>query len=252
MASLDDVSELLRRMRPPEPPYIVGVAGAVAAGKSVFAAGLAAAIASWPDRPVVEVVSTDGFLLDNATLAARGLTLRKGFPESYDAAAMDASLAAIRAGAAEFPGYSHAIYDVDPRLARRIERPDVLIVEGLGLQRAPAETGLDVLVYLDADEALLEAWFTERLIELWRAAENDPTSFYARFRTLNEDQAREFAANAWRRINLPNLRDHIILARDQAHIVVRKGEGHAIEAVRQGRGATSSPGAMVPPRATEA
>jgi len=252
MPSLDDVSELLRRMRPSGPPYIVGLAGAVAAGKSVFAAGLAAAIAAWPDRPGVEIVSTDGFLLDNATLAARELTLRKGFPESYDTAAMAAALAAIRTGAAVFPGYSHAIYDVDPGLARRIERPGVLIVEGLGLQRAPAETGLDALVYLDADEALLESWFTERLIELWRAAEHDPTSFYARFRTLDEDQARAFAANAWRRINLPNLREHIVLARDQAHIVVRKGQNHVIEAVVQGRGSTASPGAITPPRATEA
>jgi type I pantothenate kinase len=119
----------------------------VAVGKSTFAAGLQAALAGSPEAPRVELVCTDGFLFDNATLEARGLTLRKGFPESYDAAGLARALAAVRAGPVEFPGYSHVTYDIDPALARRVETPDVLIVEGLGLH-APREAGLDALVYL--------------------------------------------------------------------------------------------------------
>jgi type I pantothenate kinase len=231
MPSLADIADLVRARRPAAAPYVIGVTGAVAAGKSTFAGELAEAIAAWPDHPRVEIVNTDGFLFANAVLDARGLTLRKGFPETYDAAALGVALAAIRSGPADFPGYSHVIYDVDPALTRRIERPDVLIVEGLGLQDDPRAGGLDTLIYLDADEADLEAWFTERFLGLWRAAEHDPASFYARFRTLDEAGARAFAGQVWRAINLRNLREHIVRARDHADIVVRKGAGHAVEAV---------------------
>jgi type I pantothenate kinase len=161
-------------------------------------------------------------------LEARGLTLKKGFPESYDAAALRAALTAIRAGPADFPGYSHVIYDIDPSLTRRLAPPDVLIVEGLGLHEGAAAVGLDALVYLDADEADIEAWFTERLIGLWRAAEHDPTSFYARFRHLDEAGARAFAGQVWAGINLPNLREHVVAGRNVADIVVRKGADHEI------------------------
>ena len=179
------------------------------------------------------MVSTDGFLLPNAVLEAQGLLNRKGFPESYDASAMRAALRAIRAGPADFPGYSHTIYDIDPQLARRLDPPDVLIVEGLGLHEGARAVGLDALVYLDADEAHVEAWFTERLIGLWRDAEHDPTSFYARFRHMTEPEALGFAAMVWRTINLPNLRQHISGGRDLADIVVTKGPGHEIVAVTE-------------------
>ncbi len=233
MPTLADIADLVRARRPPAAPYVIGVTGAVAAGKSTFAGGLAGEIAAWPDAPAVETVGTDGFLLGNAILEARGLSMRKGFPETYDAAALSAALAAIRAGPADFPVYSHAIYDVDPALARRIEPPGVLIIEGLGLQDEPRATGLDLLIYLDADEAHLEAWFTERFIGFWRAAEDDPTSFYGRFRHMDEPQTRAFAGQVWRGINLPNLREHIVRARDHADIVVRKGEGHAVVGVTE-------------------
>ncbi len=230
MPSLADVRDLLRAHRRAAKPYIVAITGSVAAGKSVFAGELAADIAAWPERPGVEIVCTDGFLMDNAALEALGLTQRKGFPESYDTAALHAALTAIRCGPARFPGYSHVTYDIDPALARTLSAPDVLIVEGLGLHTDHGAL-IDALIYLDAEEANVEAWFTERFIGLWTAAEHDPASFYARFRHLDEAGARGFAKLVWERINLPNLRDHIVAARDLADIVIRKGPGHAIEAI---------------------
>jgi type I pantothenate kinase len=215
-------------------PYILGVTGAVAAGKSTFAAQLSAGLAASRPAPVVQVVSTDGFLMANAALEARGLLNRKGFPETFDTDAMRAALAAIRKGPAEFPSYSHAIYDIDPGMARRIAPPDLLIVEGLGLHRGAADVGLDALVYLDAEEADVEAWFEARFLDFWRAAETDPASFYARFRHMNEDEVKGVSQLVWRTINLPNLREHIFAAREVADLVVRKGPGHEIVAVIEG------------------
>ena len=230
MPSLEDVAQLIRVRSGNRAPFIVGITGAVAVGKSTLAAALQEIIASGPEALSLEVVCTDGFLLDNATLEARGLTLRKGFPESYDAEALRRTLAEVRQGPASFPGYSHVTYDIDPALTRCIAPPHVLIVEGLGLQE-PAAVGLDALLYLDADEALLETWFTERFVQLWRDAERDPASFYARFRQMSEEEVRALAAHVWQTINLPNLREHISRARDQADWIVRKGAGHAIEAI---------------------
>ena len=236
MTRTDAVADLIRARRQGRAPYLVGITGAVAAGKSTLAAELARALAA--DGLRVEIVATDGFLLDNAALAARGVLNRKGFPESYDVDAMRAALAAIRTGPADFPGYSHMLYDIDPTLSRRLARPDVLIVEGLSLHAGAAALGLDLLIYLDADEADLEGWFTERLIGLWRAAEHDPTSFYARFRHMTEPEARAFAAQVWRAINLPNLREHIAAGRDVADIVVRKGSNHEILGVEARQAST--------------
>jgi type I pantothenate kinase len=221
-----DVVDLIRARRDGRAPFLVGITGAVAAGKSTLAAELAAALAA--DGLAVETVATDGFLMDNAALTARGLLNRKGFPESYDVGAMRAALAAIRTGPADFPGYSHILYDIDPALSRRLAPPDVLIVEGLSLHAGAAALGLDLLIYLDADEADLEVWFSERFVGLWRAAEHEPASFYARFRHLSEPEVRAFAQQVWRAINLPNLRQHIAGAKDVADIVIRKGADHQI------------------------
>jgi len=226
MTRAPDVADLIRARRDGRAPFLVGITGAVAAGKSTLAAELAKALAA--DGLAVEIVATDGFLMNNAALTARGLLSRKGFPESYDVAAMRAALAAIRTGPADFPGYSHILYDIDPALSRRLEPPGVLIVEGLSLQAGAAALGLDLMIYLDADETDLEGWFTERFVGLWRAAEHDPASFYARFRHLSEPQVRAVAAQVWRGVNLPNLREHIAAGRETADVVVRKGADHAI------------------------
>ncbi|HWF76890.1 MAG TPA: hypothetical protein VN694_06900 [Caulobacteraceae bacterium] len=223
------------RRRGGQGAYLVGVTGAVAAGKSTFAAQLVEALTA--GGLTVETVCTDGFLMNNAALTATGALNRKGFPESYDMAAMRAALAALRAGPADIPGYSHVIYDIDPALTRRIEPAGVVIVEGLALHEGAAAVGLDALIYLDADEAHLEAWYAERFVDLWRAAEHDPTSFYAQFRHLSEPETRAFAVRVWQAINLPNLREHIVKGRDVADLVVRKGPDHAILAVSERTGA---------------
>lgn len=230
MPTIDDVAALIRARTGARLPFIVGITGAVAVGKSTLAEALQNVMVSAPGAPSVEVVCTDGFLLNNAALEARGLTLKKGYPESYDAEALRRTLAALRHGPVEFPGYSHLTYDVDPALSRRVAPPDILIVEGLGLQD-PTAVGLDALLYLDAEEDVLESWFTERFVQFWRAAEMDPASFYARFRQMSPEEVRALAANVWQRINLPNLREHIVHARDHADWIVRKGEGHVIQAI---------------------
>jgi type I pantothenate kinase len=212
---------------------LVGLTGSVAAGKSVLAGALRDALA--PTHRI-DTVSTDGFLRANADLDAHGLTLRKGFPESYDGAALVATLQAVRTAPTRFPGYSHITYDGDPALARSIDRPDILLVEGLGLSPLPgghdAADHLDALVYLDAREDDLEHWFVDRFIGFWKAAATDPTSFYAQFRGLSEPDARLFARSVWDRINLPNLRENIIHARDRADVVLHKARDHALTLVR--------------------
>lgn len=172
-------------------------------------------------------MSTDGFLWPNAVLSERGTLTRKGWPETYDQDGLRAAVSALRTGPAMFPGYSHGIYDIDPALSRTVAPPDILILEGLGLPDRSA--GLDLLVYLDADETDLEDWFARRFVEFWRAAEHDPASFYARFRGMNEPEVEVFARSVvWGQMNLPNLRDNIILARDAADIVVRKQADHSL------------------------
>jgi len=216
------VAELARR-RAGSAVFVIGLTGSVAVGKTTLAQALHRAL------PGAEVVSTDGFLRPNAALEADGLAMRKGFPESYDVPALHAALTDVRRGPAVFRGYSHHTYDVDPSLARTLDRPGVLIVEGLCLGR---EAPLDALIYLDAEECHIETWFTDRLLALWRAGQNDPASFYARFAHFDEAGARAFAAAVWSGINRPNLIDHILPVREVADIVVRKGGDHGIVEVR--------------------
>lgn len=215
--------------RPASGPLIVGLTGAVAAGKSTLAGELKSALSG---KAEVEIIATDGFLRPNAELTALGLLEQKGFPPTYDNDAFRAALSDIRTGPAVFPTYSHTAYDIDPALARTLSPPDILIVEGLNLQHravAPhAPDPLDLLIYLDAEEADLESWYVARFLELWEEAEHDPTSFYARFRSMSREQTADLARMVWTGVNLKNLRENIILARDTADLVVRKAADHTI------------------------
>lgn len=224
-AGLADLTRRIGSLKPDGSTLIIGITGSVAVGKSTFATALASALRC-PDRGAVEVAATDGFLLPNAVLDERGLTLRKGFPESFDVEAMATALSSVRKGSVTFPAYSHVTYDIDPGLGRSIDQPDVLIVEGLGL--GPHRSLIDAFIYLDADEAHLEAWFVTRFMGLWEAAESDPGSFYARFRNLDRPSTVEFARSVWTAINLPNLREHIAPQRALADFVVRKRADHGI------------------------
>jgi type I pantothenate kinase len=214
-------------------PFVVGVAGSVAVGKSTFSAGLRDAAAAWPERPRIEAIATDGFLFPNAVLGERGLSMRKGFPESYDVAAMRMALATVKAGKrVALPRYSHVTYDVDPANPLHVERPDILILDGLHLaqieRRRSEEPLIDFLIYLDAPEAAIESWFTERVVPLMVAGRDDPASFYYRFRDWDDTQRRDFAKRVWESINLPNLREHIVKDRDAADAVVTKAADHRI------------------------
>jgi type I pantothenate kinase len=223
------IAELLAECARPGQTLIVGVTGSVAAGKTTLCNNLSRALQSTLS---VETISTDGFLLPNAVLERRGLLIRKGFPESYDTALMSGKLQRARWGAVQVPGYSHRLYDRMPALDRVIDRPDILLVEGLGLSPGPDgrnfSTLLDILIYIDAAEEDLESWFVRRFLGLWREAETDPVSFYSRFRSMTEDDAEIFARSVWASINLPNLRDHIQLARADADIVLRKAADHTL------------------------
>jgi len=211
---------------------IVGLTGSVACGKTTLANMLAEALSP----PLTsETVSTDGFLYPNVVLAEKDLTLRKGYPETFDREAMRAALEAIRAGEATFPVHSHETYDIDPALARTLARPDVLIFEGLGFHPpadgARAAHEPDVLIYLDAELEHIEGWYRERFVRFWKAAADDPTSFYAQFLHMSEPELLDFAMTVWDQINKPNLIDHILPLREVADIVVKKDVDHNLTLV---------------------
>ncbi len=222
-------------------PYVIGIAGSVAVGKSTFARTLQALLARWPDHPSVALVTTDGFLYPNATLIERGLMKRKGFPESYDRRRMISFLADIKAGKAEVraPVYSHQGYDIVPGEEQVVASPDVLIFEGLNvLQTAAVEGGrapsiivsdfFDFSLYLDADEADIEAWYVQRFLRLQRTVFQNPTSYFHHYKDLGPDEAREVAKGIWRDINLANLRENIGPTRERANLVVRKRADHLV------------------------
>lgn len=230
---VEDLAARIEARRRPGQVQVVGLTGSVAVGKTTLTRSLAQALAA---RASVAAVSTDGFLLPNDVLLQRGLGHRKGFPETYDSAALSTLIRESRRGPVTAPGYSHVTYEIDPDLAVTVDRPDILLLEGLGF--APDADGvtpardLDLLVYIDADETDIEAWYVDRFLQFWRAAETDPTSFYAQFRSMDEVQTIDFARTVWTRINLANLHDHIVKARDLADIVLRKTRDHRLTLVR--------------------
>lgn len=222
-------------------PYVIGIAGSVAVGKSTFARTLQAVLARWPDHPSVALVTTDGFLYPNATLDERGLMRRKGFPESYDRRRMVEFLASIKAGEAHAsaPIYSHQSYDIVPGQHQRVERPDILIFEGLNvLQVGSTEGGpapsvivsdfFDFSLYLDADESDIEGWYVQRFLRLQRTVFQDPRSYFHHYKDLSPDEAIKVAQGIWRDINLRNLRENIEPTRERANVVLRKRADHLV------------------------
>lgn len=221
-------------------PFIIGLAGSVAVGKSTTARVLQALLSRWPNHPSVALVTTDGFLLPNAVLRERGLMQRKGFPESYDRGALVRFLADVKSGApvVHAPVYSHPDYDIVPGATQTVRQPDVVIVEGLNvLQAPPNERGDDQLfasdffdysIYVDADEADIRSWYIERFLHLRATMFGDPTSYFHRYAALSEAEARATAEDIWARINGVNLRENILPSRERAHVVLRKRADHGI------------------------
>lgn len=226
-------------------PYVIGLAGSVSAGKSTTARVLKALLSRWPNTPKVELVTTDGFLLPNAALLEEGLMERKGFPESYDGSALIRFLADIKAGKGnvQAPVYSHLVYDVVPDEKVVVDRPDILIVEGLNVllpSRLPKDGTpvpfvsdyFDFSIYLDADEDLLERWYVARFMRLRETAFRDPRSFFRKYADLTDAEAEATARSIWSRINLPNLRENILPTRPRADLILTKGASHRIEEVK--------------------
>jgi type I pantothenate kinase len=225
-------------------PYIIGVAGSVAVGKSTTARVLQALLARWPNVPKVDLITTDGFLFPNAVLEREGLMEKKGFPESYDLPALLRFMSDIKAGRrpVRAPIYSHLLYDVMPSHSIEIDRPDILIVEGLNVLQTgrPPRDGkaipyvsdfFDFSVYLDADERALLGWYVDRFLTLRGTAFADPKSFFHRYSTLSDDEAVATATSIWNRINLVNLHESILPTRQRADLILTKGENHMVREV---------------------
>ena len=225
-------------------PYIIGLAGSVAVGKSTTARILQALLARWPGHPKIDLVPTDGFLLPNAVLEEEGLMDKKGFPESYDVQALLRFLSDVKAGKRNVraPVYSHFSYDVLPGEFIEVDQPDVLIIEGLNVLqpgRLPKDGEaipfvsdfFDFSVYLDADEAVIHRWYVERFMQLRETAFKDPNSYFHRYSKVGEQEAEEIAHRIWEQTNLSNLRENILPTRQRADLILAKGQDHAIETV---------------------
>jgi type I pantothenate kinase len=226
-------------------PYVIGVAGSVAVGKSTFARILRALLARWPDHPRVDLVTTDGFLHPNRVLEERGLLQRKGFPESYDVRKLVQFMTDVKAarGAVHAPVYSHQAYDIVAGEFQVVDRPDIVIVEGLNvLQTGEVQAGrparmfvsdfFDFSIYVDADEGDIEGWYISRFQALRETVFQDPRSYFHRFAGLSQAQAVETAQGIWREINGVNLRENILPTRERARLILEKGADHTVRRVR--------------------
>ena len=225
-------------------PYIIGIGGSVAVGKSTTARVLQALLARWPNTPKVDLITTDGFLYPNAVLTQEGLMDKKGFPESYDLPELLRFLSGIKAGRrpVRAPVYSHLVYDVVPNEWIEIDRPDILIVEGLNVLQAgrlPKDGAaipfvsdfFDFSIYLDADQDVLRRWYVDRFLALRGTSFRDPRSYFHRYAKLSDAEAVETATSIWTGINLINLWENILPTRQRADLILKKEESHLVEEV---------------------
>ncbi|UPA24458.1 type I pantothenate kinase [Shinella oryzae] len=225
-------------------PFVIGIAGSVAVGKSTTARILKELLSRWPSSPKVDLVTTDGFLYPNAVLQRENLMERKGFPESYDTGALLRFLSAIKAGKPNVPApmYSHLTYDVLPNAFRAVDRPDILIFEGINVLQSrnlPADGKIvpmvsdffDFSIYIDAEESLIHSWYVERFMRLRDTAFQNPDSYFHRYARISEADALGIAEGLWHNINLKNLHQNILPTRPRADLILQKGENHLIETV---------------------
>ena len=226
----------------PKVPYVIGVAGSVAVGKSTFARILQALLARWPDHPKVDLITTDGFLHPNHVLEERGIMNRKGFPESYDTRALLKFLRDLKSGQAtlDAPVYSHVVYDIVEGESVTVCQPDILILEGLNVLQVgtPGNEAtefvsdyFDFSIYIDANEQDVENWYVERFFALRQTVFQNPESFFNNFAALSDDEAEAMARGIWKEINGKNLRENIAPTRSRASLVMQKGADHRVTEV---------------------
>ena len=226
-------------------PFVIGVAGSVAVGKSTASRLLQALLSRWPSHPKVDLITTDGFLMPLATLEARGLIHRKGFPESYDVRRLVHFMAELKSGVPEVqaPVYSHLRYDIAPGEIQYVRNPDIVIVEGLNvLQTGSGRAGkplplfvsdfFDFSIYVDAGENDIEQWYVERFQKLRETVFQNTSSYFHRYARLTPAESIEMARRLWTSINLVNLRENIVPTRERAHLILEKGRDHAVRRVR--------------------